>query len=295
MSKKLVRIWVILAVFLLLAANISILIPSFFLWEGNLFALWGKYPQAHEAFSSLENYVNISVSDRRKVVLNQANTYYQNKNYAAAIPRYNSLSGASSELGFRANHNLGNAWYRLGEKVSKLESQTIAWSYALESYDKALKIEKNAQTKANRDFVAGKLKELLKELQKKSQEGSNGPKNDSDSASGSGASSSSGSQDSSTGAQSGTGMMKKDGQTWKNTGQFNGIGASDKTFSQMSSTDRERLESYVQFLQQLQKEKGGYLASPQSNQQSLLEQFFGNDPIFSSSPNGSNESQTPDW
>jgi len=83
-----------------------------------------------------------------------ANSYYKNKNYKKALNTYKKVS--DSKLQFKKLHNMGNTYAHLG-KIDE----------AIKSYEDALKIKKDKDTKYNLDLLKKKKKHQKKKHQKK--------------------------------------------------------------------------------------------------------------------------------
>jgi len=85
-----------------------------------------------------------------------ANSYYKNKNYKKALDTYKKVS--DPKLKFQKLHNMGNTYANLG-KIDE----------AIKSYEDALKIKKDKDTKYNLDLLKKKKKLKKKKEQKQKQ------------------------------------------------------------------------------------------------------------------------------
>ena len=109
-------------------------------------------------------------------IYNQANSFYKLGQYKKAISYYLAIKTSDPKLNYYIQHNLGNAYYKLGETFENKNPQTTIFyrKKAIQAYQKALSYgEKIAsktdidQTKSNLQYVLNKLKNLQK--QQKSQ------------------------------------------------------------------------------------------------------------------------------
>ncbi len=101
--------------------------------------------------SAIKNYEKVQGKDGATYDL--ANSYYKNKNYKKALSEYKKVS--DPKLKFQKLHNMGNTYAHLG-KIDE----------AIKSYEDALKIKKDKDTKYNLDLLKKKKK---KQQQKKNQ------------------------------------------------------------------------------------------------------------------------------
>ncbi|NVP17261.1 tetratricopeptide repeat protein [Candidatus Gracilibacteria bacterium] len=90
---------------------------------------------------------------------NLGNIHYVKRDYDSAIKYFEKVGEyASKDLLFRTNHNLGNAYYRIGE--IDLENNLKYFEMSLKFYEKALNLFYDKETKSNYDFVLDKIKNL---------------------------------------------------------------------------------------------------------------------------------------
>ena len=103
--------------------------------------------------SAIKDYKKIQEKDGATYDL--ANSYYKNKNYKKALDTYKKVS--NPKLRFQKLHNMGNTYAHLG-KIDE----------AIKSYEDALKIKKDKDTKYNLDLLKKKKKNQKKKKKKKS-------------------------------------------------------------------------------------------------------------------------------
>ena len=105
-------------------------------------------------------------------IYNQANSFYKLGQYKKAISYYLAIKTSDPKLNYYIQHNLGNAYYKLGETFENKNPQTTIFyrKKAIQAYQKALSYgEKIAsktdidQTKSNLQYVLNKLKKLQKQ------------------------------------------------------------------------------------------------------------------------------------
>jgi len=101
--------------------------------------------------SAIKDYKKIQEKDGATYDL--ANSYYKNKNYKKALDTYKKVS--NPKLRFQKLHNMGNTYAHLG-KIDE----------AIKSYEEALKIKKDKDTKYNLDLLK-KMKKKQKNKKKK--------------------------------------------------------------------------------------------------------------------------------
>ena len=100
-----------------------------------------------------------SLNTSKEALYNQGNAAYKQKLYKDAISLYKEAKSEQKELNYKTLHNLGNSYV----KLNKLQE-------AKKSYEEALKINENKETKEN-------LEKVLDELKKKKQNDKNKNKN----------------------------------------------------------------------------------------------------------------------
>lgn len=109
-----------------------------------------------------KEYLKLSSSQEQQY--NLANSLYKEKKYKEAIKKYKDIKTQNRDLNFNKLHNLGNAY----AKSNDLES-------AKKSYEEALKIKNDKETKENLDEIK---KALEKKDKKKKQNSDQKKKND---------------------------------------------------------------------------------------------------------------------
>lgn len=109
-----------------------------------------------------KEYSELAVSQEQQY--NLANSLYKENKYKEAIEKYKSIKTENRDLNFNKLHNLGNAY----AKSNDLQN-------AKKSYEEALKIKNDKQTKENLDEINKALEK--KEEKKKDQKGQKNNKN----------------------------------------------------------------------------------------------------------------------
>jgi Ca-activated chloride channel family protein len=97
-----------------------------------------EFYEAEKSFSKL---------DSNQAKYNQANMLYRQEKFKEALKLYQSIKGFSTEYEHKRLHNIGNSYAQLG-KIDE----------AIESYEEALKVKEDEDTRANL--------ELMKKMQK---------------------------------------------------------------------------------------------------------------------------------
>ena len=95
-----------------------------------------EYEKAGEGFAKVE------------ASYNEANSLYKQKKYKEALKKYESIEDFSGEEEYKRLHNIGNSYANLNKTDE-----------AIKSYEKALKLKDDADTKANLDYMKKKKKE----------------------------------------------------------------------------------------------------------------------------------------
>ena len=103
-----------------------------------------EYKKAEEGFAKVE------------AKYNEANALYKQKKYKEALKKYESIDNFSGEEEYRRLHNIGNSYANL----NKIDE-------AIKSYEKALKLKDDEDTKANLEYMKKKKKEQKKKDNKK--------------------------------------------------------------------------------------------------------------------------------
>ncbi len=114
-----------------------------------------EYKEAEKDFAKIDN---------QNAKYNQANALYKQKKYKKALKIYNSLGGLTKEMEHKRLHNIGNTYANLG-KIDK----------AIKSYQEALKLKNDKDTKANLRYVKKRQKKE-QEQKKQNKKGNQQPK-----------------------------------------------------------------------------------------------------------------------
>jgi Ca-activated chloride channel family protein len=134
--------------------------------EGNALYHEGLYDDALEVY----NEAQIDAPESPELHFNIGNVGYRKEDHENAIETYRkSFSTDAIRLESRANYNIGNATYRLGEKAG---NDVAMWRAAIEHYRKAIELDPTGQdAKFNLEFVEKKIKdELSKQAEEQEQE-----------------------------------------------------------------------------------------------------------------------------
>ena len=206
-------------------------------------------------------------------------------------------------------YNLGNTFYRLGEK-EKNQKRVKIWKESIGNYTKSLALRTDAQTEENLAFVKEKLQQeerkqeedKKKEQENKTSSGSeNQQKQTEVNKSGSwqqeeikkdeswkDSKTGSGTEKNETNTGSGKDANKpQSGQNWSNGWSYNPIGwqNKDEIHSNLSPSDKQEVEKYLEDLKQFAKQNGKLLnpEKPWNIGNSISDQirnFFWNDSFF---------------
>jgi Ca-activated chloride channel family protein len=127
----------------------------------------GQYNSARQEYQRLLE----RKPDDSRLLYNAGTADYQAREYdAAARHLTNALAAPDLKLQEQAFYNLGNTFYRLGEKTSDPNAKIQTWEQSLQSYESALKLnEQDADAKFNKELVKKRLEELKKEQQQNQQ------------------------------------------------------------------------------------------------------------------------------
>jgi len=106
-----------------------------------------EYKKAEKNFEKIDNKI---------AKYNQANALYKQKKYKEALKTYESINGFSKEMEHKRLHNIGNSYANLG-KTDK----------SIKSYQEALKLEDDEDTKSNLEYMKTKKKEQEQKRQNK--------------------------------------------------------------------------------------------------------------------------------
>lgn len=197
---------------------------------------------------------------------------------------YYSQTEASGALQRDTLYNLGNAFYRLGEKDETKRMEL--WQKSIDAYSGSLSYKKEQHTEDNLEYVRKKLQTLI-QIEEESKESSGQPSMPEPTASG-------GTQD-----QSKAWEESKDGKTWSNNGAYSPIWGegSNAMESKLSNEQLLDLKKYIEQMNAFQKENSRLLnptkLSPKGGISDELRNFLGDDSLFESTLNGSDGKK--DW
>ena len=104
-----------------------------------------KYEEAEKLYQKVEG---------NEATFNQADSLYRQKKYQEALKKYQEIN--SKKLSFKKLHNIGNTYAHL-EKIDE----------AIKSYEEALKIEDDEDTKFNLELLKKKKEQKQKKKDKK--------------------------------------------------------------------------------------------------------------------------------
>lgn len=113
-----------------------------------------RYEEAQKGFSKI---------DKQEAKYNQANALYKQKKYKEALKTYESIDGFTKEMEHKRLHNIGNTYANLGKD-----------NEAIKSYEKALELIDDEDTRANLEYIKKRKKQQQKNQKK------NGDKNKKD-------------------------------------------------------------------------------------------------------------------
>lgn len=135
----------------------------YYIFKANSLEKDGKLNEALYNYNQIKN-----KSD--EVQYNIGNLYYKEKNYKKAIEVYKKIKLLEKELSFKTLHNLGNSYAKMGEL-----------SDAIKSYENALKIKEDKDTRYNLELLKKKQNDQKqKEEQNRSEDKQNDKNSKSD-------------------------------------------------------------------------------------------------------------------
>ena len=111
-----------------------------------------EYKKAEKGFSKVE------------ASYNEANALYKQKKYKEALKKYDSIEGFNGDKEYKRLHNMGNSYANLNKTDE-----------AIKSYEKALKLKDDEDTKANLEYMK-KKKKKEQEQKKQKKKGNQKPK-----------------------------------------------------------------------------------------------------------------------
>ncbi len=133
--------------------------------KGNRLYDSGKYKDAAQEFGQ----ALVDQPDAPVVRYDMAAAQYKAGDYSDAAGTLEKLqAGEGDKLAARAAYNLGNTYYRVGQKAADSDPQTAITSYgqALAAYKRAMGLDpSDKDVKFNHEFVSAKLEELKKKLE----------------------------------------------------------------------------------------------------------------------------------
>ena len=198
---------------------------------------------------SKQHYQKATENDptRTDLQFNRGDAAYKAGDYSEAEEAFRkALETPDLDLQENAYYNLGNAQFEHGDAMKSVDTQkTIAlWEQALHSFDSALKLRTNADSRHNYQFVKQKLEELKQQQQQQAQNKNKQNPSDPDQNGQPGQNS-----------QQGQGNNSQQNQSGQADGQSNGNGSSqpgqqtgDKSGQQSSSTSKngsnQQLKTY---------------------------------------------------
>ena len=143
--------YILLTLLLTIFTSASSLLDFKYLDDAKEAYIKKDYKDAERLYSKIEN-------DNAK--FNLADTLYREKRYKDAIDIYNSIN--SKDLEFKKLHNIGNSY----AKLNKIDE-------AIKSYEDALKIKDDEDTKFNLELLKKKKKEQEKKKKKQQKDKNN--------------------------------------------------------------------------------------------------------------------------
>jgi len=274
--------------------------------------------QGNQAFNNL--YLNEARTDYKKAIdtksklklvaeNNKALTFYYEEKYDEALSILNKVAvdkcqNKKAEYCDQVYYNLGNTYYRLGEKAKATSTRNELWQKAIKSYKSDLEINKeDKEATENIEFILKKLKKEEQSEKNKQKEDSNGRQNNSqknESENSNDKNSSNKDSQSEDGQKKSSSKteekdkneIKKNGNSAKNTA--NGDQSDEKNNQQMgqqannsklSDEEKASLDQYVKQMKSQQKKlqkyfnQNGVRKNNSNNPFGMFDDFF-DDPFF---------------
>lgn len=143
-----------------------LLLPSMIFILSNL-AFW---PWNNYIFSNnMNKFLEKIFPKNEKIQLKKWDYYYRLSEYEKALQTYVKINCTTDEVCFLVSYNLGNTYYRLWEKIIETNQKIWFWQKSLSSYQKALQIQEDENTRKNYEFVLKKLNDFMSELNQEKQ------------------------------------------------------------------------------------------------------------------------------
>lgn len=289
--KKSILIWLLTILWLLTINSFDIL------W----FFYNSKWNSEYTKWNFQIAYSNYKIANnlQNDIILkyNIANTYYKQNDFQKALTFYNyALSDNKTceknpDFCFLNYHNIWNTYYRLWEKNNDWEQKKSLRDQAITSYEKALNIKYDQETKENLEFVQKKLEDIkMKDLSSQNQQSQNGSWDQA--------------WQSWDNQQNQSWSWNQSTQSWDNSQQQNGSWdqtsksqswdnkqsqnwswnqSKDDDSSRLNKDQEQKLQDYMQYLKQQElNNQWNFNKKPQDSnpQQDIFSQFFGNNPFF---------------
>ncbi len=121
----------------------------------------GKYAEAMKEYQRLQKQKPEDV----RLAFNAGVSAFQAHEYETAVSQFDAATTSRDlKLQQQAYYNLGNSFFRLGEKIGEPDKQVAAWEQAVQNYETALKYDpKDQDARHNLDWARKKLEELKRQ------------------------------------------------------------------------------------------------------------------------------------
>lgn len=150
-------VWII--VFVLLLPSAIFILSNLAFWPGNNYIF----------SNNMNKYLEKIFPKNEKIQLKKWDYYYRLWEYEKALQTYVKINCKTEEVCFSLSYNLGNTYYRLGENNPYTNEKIWLWQKSLSSYQKALWVKEDENTRKNYEFVLKKLNDLMNDLNKETQ------------------------------------------------------------------------------------------------------------------------------